>query len=270
MKIIRFISILLFINNPLLCLAQDYSLKDFIACPIPKRLSKEWYEFNRASDRKFIFSLKNGKIQIDKFKSNSNVIFDIPNGKLIGINKGEWGGGLFFKAKDSTKQFFVNGKNMNEIRPNSFISLMYDENDPLAKILKESKRIKGGNVSFIFKFNDSICFMGGLAHMGDNYGNLYKLQSTDNSFIISKAIKLGSSPDAMYIYKDILYIAGNKGFYMIDKNWQVTTVFDELFWQGLRPTSVLVLDKKNVFVTIVGGYVKINPENKKMTLYKAK
>jgi hypothetical protein len=74
----------------------------------------------------------------------------------------------------------------------------------------------------------------------------------------------------MYIYKDILYVAGSKGFYMIDKNWQVTTVFDELFWQGLRPTSVLVLDKKNVFVTIVGGYVKINPENKKMTLYKAK
>lgn len=30
MKTIRFIAILLFINNPLLCLAQDYSLKDFI------------------------------------------------------------------------------------------------------------------------------------------------------------------------------------------------------------------------------------------------
>ena len=43
-----------------------------------------------------------------------------------------------------------------------------------------------------------------------------------------------------------------------------------LFRYGLYQTAVVVLDKKNVFITIRGGYVKINPEERKMKLYKAK
>ncbi|MEL1241099.1 hypothetical protein [Flavobacterium flavipallidum] len=270
MKAFRLILFLLVLNLPLSFLAQNYSLKDFTACEIPKMDSKEWYEFNHASDKEFVFTLNNGKIKVEKYKYSPNVILDIPIGKLIGINKGEFGGGLYFKPKDSTQQFFVNGKNINEIRPRFFGGLMMLDKDPLSKMLKDSKLIQSGNTSFVFKFNDSICFMGGVAHMGTNYGSLFKLRSIQNSFSISKGIKLGDLPSAMNIYKGVLYIAGHKGFYAIDKDWKVTTIFDNLFWDGLYPTSVVVLDRKNVFVTIRGGYVKINLENKKMTLYKAK
>ena len=267
MKILRFIPFLFFIYNPLFCLAQGYSLKDFILSEIPKMNSKEWYELNHSSNKEFVFKLENGKIQVEKYKYLPNVTFDIPSGKLIGVNRGEFGGGLYFKPKDSTKQFYVNGKNVNEIRPRFFGGLIVSEKDSL---LKDSKLIKSGNTSFVFKFNDSICFMGGVAHMGTNYGTLFKLKNNDNYFNISKGLNLGDAPSAMCIYKGVLYLAGNKGFYMIDKNWQVKTIFDNLFWDGLYPTSIVVLDNENVFVTIRGGYVKINSETKKITFFKAK
>ena len=74
----------------------------------------------------------------------------------------------------------------------------------------------------------------------------------------------------MSIHRDFIYLATNKGFYMIDKTLNKETIFDNLFWYGLYPTSVVVLDEQNVFVTIRGGYVKINPQEKKLKLYKAR
>lgn len=137
-------------------------------------------------------------------------------------------------------------------------------------IIIQSKLLQSGNVQFIFSFNDSIYFLGGLAHMGLNFGNLYSLKYNNDSFFIAQTLKFEDAPSAMYVYKNCIYLAGNKGFYIIDKNLNIKTIFNNLFWYGLYPTSVLVLDKKNVFVTIRGGYVKINPEEMNLKLYKAK
>ncbi len=269
MKLVT-LSLSIFLFSISICFSQDYSLNDFEECKIPEMNSKEWFDFNHSTDKEFIFSLDSGKIQVSKYKYVPYTEYDIPNGKLIGVNMGEFGGGLYYRQKDSTKIIFVNGKNGKDIQPKWLGGLMVPERNPIAKVVKDCKLIQSGNVQFIFGFRDSIYFLGGLAHMGLNFGSLCNLKYNSDSFFISKTLNLEDAPSAMYIYEDCIYIAGNEGFYMVDKSLHVQTIFDSLFWYGLYPTSVLVLDKKNVFVTIRGGYVKINPEEKKINLYKAK
>lgn len=267
-QIIFFISIFLFSISK--CFCQNYSLSDFEKYEIPKSGSKEWYDFNHSSDKEFVFTLKSGKIQITKYKYIPHTEFDIPDGKLISVNMGEFGGGLYYKPKDSTKNFSVNGKNSKDIKARWFGGLMATKGNPITNILKNAKLLQSGNIGFIFKFNDSIRLLGGVAHMSLNSGNLQTLSYNNNSFIISKTLNLKDAPSAMYVYNDFIYLAGHKGFYIIDKNLKVKTIFDNLFWEGLYPTSVLVINKQTVYITIRGGYVKMNPEKKRLTLYKAK
>ena len=261
---------MIFLFNISFCFGQNYSLNDFEECKIPEMESKEWYDFNHSSDKEFVFSLESGKIKISKFKYSSYVEYDIDSGKLIGVNMGEFGGGLYYRQKDSTKIFYVNGKNGNDIQPRFFGGLMVPERNPINKVLKDCKLLQSGNVQFIFGIRDSIYLLGGLSHMVLNSGRLCTIKYNTDNFFISSALNLEDAPSAMSIYKDCIYLAGSKGFYIIDKNLKLKTIFDNLFWYGLYPTSVVVLDKKNVFVTIRGGYVKINPEEKKIKLYKAK
>jgi hypothetical protein len=262
--------LLIFLFNISFCFSQNYTLNDFEECKIPVIGSKEWYDFNNSSDKQFVFTLELGKVKVSKYKYSSSVEFDIPNGKLIGIDRGEWGGGLYYIQKDSTKTFYVNGKNGKDISPSWSGGLIIPKADPINKVLKDCKLFTSGNVKFIFGIKDSIYLLGGLSHMGLNSGGLFTIKYYNDNFFISGALNLVDAPSAMSIYKDCIYLAGSKGFYIIDENLKLRTIFDNLFWYGLYPTSVVVFDKKNVFVTIRGGYVKINPEEKKMKFYKAK
>lgn len=270
MKLQQTILLTIFLFSISFCFSQTYSLSDFEKCEIPKPDSKEWYDFNHASSKEFVFTLNTGKIQITKYKYVPHKEFNIPNGKLISVNMGEFGGGLYYKPKDTTKTVFINGKNSNDIKPRWFGGLDVPKSNPITNILKGAKLIQSGNIEFVFRFNDSIRLLGGLAHMTLNSGSIQTLSYNNNSFIISKASSLKDAPSAMYVFKNNIYLAGNKGFYIIDKNLKIKTIFDDLFWYGLYPTSVLVIDRQTVYVTIRGGYVKINPENKKLILYKAK
>ncbi len=252
-----------------LCFSQGYSLNDFEECKIPEMYSKEWLDFDQSTDKEFIFSLDSGKIQVSKYNYVSHSDYNVPGGKLVGVNEGEWGGGLYYRQRDSTKIIFVNGIKTEDIHPGWFGGLDVPERNPITKVVKDCKLLQSGNVQFIFRFKDSIYFLGGLAH-GLNFGSLFTIRCNADSFFITKALDLGDAPAAMCIHGEFIYLAGSKGFYMIDKNLHIQTILDNSFWYGLYPTSVIVLDEQNVFVTIRGGYVKINPENKKIALYKAK
>lgn len=253
-----------------LCFSQTYSLNDFEACAIPKSGDKDWFIFNKATDKEFIFSLTLGKLEISKNKYNPYIQYNLPNGKLIGVNMGEFGGGLYYKPADSTKDIFINGKHAKDIQPRWSDGLEVPINNPIHKTLKNASLFLSGNVQFIFSFNDSIYIMGGLAHMGLNFGSIVSLSYKQDSFYISKSVTLDEAPCAMAIDKDVIYLATDKGFYTLNKTLKKKIIFTDLFWQGLYPSSVVVLDEKNVLVTVRGGYVKINPQEKTMAFFKAK
>lgn len=211
MRLITF-PILISLFSISLCFGQSYSLNDFEECKIPELNSKEWSEFNQSTDKEFVFSLYSGKIQVSKYKYVPYTEFHILIGSLIGVDMGEWGGGLYYRPKDSTKTFFVNGKNGKNILPKFFGGLMIPDRNPINKVIKDCKLIQSGNVRFVFGFKDSIYLLRGLAHGGLNFGSLWTLRCNSDSFFISKTLNMEDAPSAMCIYEDCIYIAGNKGF----------------------------------------------------------
>lgn len=83
------------------CYAQDvfYLDKDFTLSEIPSLGSKEHNMLNLCG---FSFEVKiiNGKLEIGRYNSKERkytLEFDVPNGKLIGVDRGQYGGRLFFE-----------------------------------------------------------------------------------------------------------------------------------------------------------------------------
>ena len=112
--------------------------------------------------------------------------------------------------------------------------------------------------------------MGGLAHMGFKGGYILKIRNNGDSFYISHILNLDDAPAAMSIYNEHIYVATSGGFFILDKKLNKKVVFNNIFWEGLYPTSVVVIDDKNIYVTFRGGYAKFNSLNKQIHFYKAK
>ncbi|MFD1255588.1 hypothetical protein ACFQ3S_02165 [Mucilaginibacter terrae] len=249
--------------------AQTYALADFVKTPLPEVKTKEWYDLNR-SGKAYTVEVENGKLHIGKYIYSSVKEFTLPQGKLLGINRGEWGGGLYYKPNDTTrKQYYVNGQARKlGTKGDPFFGLQITAtNDPLKEQLKQAMIIKNGNVKDIFTYRDSIYFMEGLAHLSLSYGAIYKINFRNDSINGILMQKYNEAPMALAVHQNVIYLATNRCFYMIE-NWQQTEIFKELSWYGFHPNSVAVKDKKHIYVGITGGYIEINAQSKKLTFYK--
>ena len=267
-----YLTILLLLFKITFVFCQNYSLNDFKESSIPDIYSSDWHELNSATDKEFIFSVCSGKIKIEKFYDNSDFQYQFANGTLIAINMGEFGGGLYYKPLDTSsfKKLFVNGKDVKSIRQTFFGGLLAPPKNPINEVIKNAYLLQSGTFKFIFLLNDKLYLMSGLSHMDITFGDLFTIRAIKDSFFISHALHIDDSPEAMTVYKSKIFIATAKGFYILDKNLNKEKIFENLFWYGLYPTSVVVLDEENIYVTIRGGYAKLNAIKKEIKFFKAK
>jgi len=213
--------------------SNDLIPRDFIETIPPKHGSKETYALNIVN-QKFKVEILGKKLVISKPEEESDCVLNIQNGKLIGVDNGEWGGTLTFVPNDTTKSII---------------------------------EIKKGNIKFIFTFKDKIYFIEGLAHMSLSEGAIYQLDYINNIFLYNKLIDFEDAPEAYTIFNDKLLIAGYQSFYVV-KDFKKELIFKDAFWSGLMPNSIAVLDEKNVFLGTKGGVVKINLKTKTFKFYK--
>jgi hypothetical protein len=251
------------------CYGQSYSLLDFEECSIPKRDSPDWYKLNHATDKEFYVIVDSGKLVISKSYGNESVEYSLSNGKLIGIDMGEFGGGLYFKPIDSNlTKIFVNGKDGSKIQPDFLGGLMVPHSNPVNQKIKNFFLLKSGNVSSVLSFNDSVYFLGGMQNLG--LGAAFKLSNENDSFFISKKVDFYDAPLAAATSDHFIYIATENSFCILDQYLNKKLLFENLFWHGLYPNSVAVLDDRNIYVGMRGGYVKINIPKMELKLYKVK
>lgn len=206
---------------------------EFVETKPPKIGNDEWYSLNH-SQNEFGVTIVDGKLDIKEAKETNKSELKISGGTLIGINRGEWGGQLTFKPKDTTKKAID---------------------------------IKRGNIKFIFNFKDKIYFIEGLAHMGISQGAIFELDTTNNNFTFTKLVDFDDAPEAFIIYKDKFYIATHENFYIV-QNFKKELIFKETFWSSLYPNSIAVLNDKNVFMGIRSGIVKLDLTDKTLKFYK--
>ena len=207
--------------------------KEFIETVPPKYGSSEWYPLNY-SRNEFGVKIIDGKLKIEKVNEVNECELNISSGKLIGVNKGEWGGTLSFIPTDK---------------------------------IKSSIEIKQGNIKFIFSFKDKIYFIEGLAHMGYSGSAIFELDTKDNKFTYNKLIDIDDAPEAFTIYKDKFLIATHENFYSVT-DFKKDLIFKDTFWSSLYPNSIAVVDDKNVFLGIRSGIVKLDLTTKTLKFYK--
>lgn len=207
--------------------------KEFIETIPPKAGSSEWYPLNY-SQNEFSVKIIDGKLEIKKVDEINECELNISNGKLIGINRGEWCGKLTFEPTDTTKR---------------------------------SIEIKRGNIKFIFTFNDKIYFIEGLAHLSMSSGALYELDNTNDNFSYKKLLEFDDAPEAFTIYQDKFLIATHERFYIV-KDFKKELILQDSFWSSLYPNSIAVLDDQNVFIGMRSGIVKLDLITKTLKFYK--
>jgi len=207
--------------------------KNFVETEIPKVSTKKWRVLNHARNE-FGVKIINNKLNIEKVKERNTAELKIDGGKLIGINRGEWGGKL---------SFVPNEKEKNEIE------------------------IKQGNIKFIFEFNNKVYFIEGLAHLSYSGGAIFELIRNGENFNYENIMEFDDAPEAFTIYGNKLLIATHQNFYVVE-NFEKKLIFENTFWYSLYPNSIAVVDNENVYMGIRSGLVKLDLTNENIKFYK--
>lgn len=201
---------------------------------LPVAWSDEWYKLNN-SKNEYQVSVADGKLEVSKYNSNETCEIKTPDGKIIGIDVGEWGGKLFFVPAENAKKSFI---------------------------------IKNGNIKFIFSYRDKIYFIEGLLHMIISQGALFELDISSDTINYKRILDFDDdAPQSYAVYKDKIFVAGHKNFYIIN-DLRKEVIFENTFWGSLHPNSIAVFNNENVFVGITGGIVKLDLTQKSQTFYK--
>lgn len=205
----------------------------FKETPIPDSQSDEWYALNH-SEHEFQVEIVDGKLVVEEDPYSDRCELALPNGKLVGINRGEWGGMLTFEPADTTQ-----------------------------KVVE----IKRGNIKYIFRFEDKIYFIEGLAHLSISRGAIYELDITNNTFTYKSVVDFDDAPEAYAIYGDKILVATYENFYVVEK-FRKKEIFKETFWGSLYPNSIAVVDESTVFLGMRGGIAQIDPKTKAIKFYR--
>ena len=247
------------------CSGQAIALTDFKVADTPAINSAGWYRLNNSVGDAFAVSMDGGQLRIRRYKEDDVTGLDLPQGRLLGVNYGEFGGGLYYKPADSTRPFFVNGHRGGS-SPTFFGGLMVPSTNPIVQRIKGFSLLANGQVVDIFKYKDSLFFIEGLAHMGLSFGALYSLGLRNDSFFITKTIAFDDAPQAVRADGDRLWVATLQGFYRIEDG-QKSAIFGHLFWYALYPNSIAVGPDGYIYVGHRGGYSRIDPVKKELVFY---
>ena len=214
-------------------LGQRYEKSQFQTTPPPKLGSKQWRRLNH-SDREFAVRSENGKLLIEKAVHEDRTELTLDDGRLIGVDRGEWGGRLVF---------------------------IPHRND--GKVI----HIKNGNIKSILKFKDKLYFFEGLAHLTQNGGALYQLTRLGEKYTYKEVVGFDDAPRAVAVGVDKIYVATHSGFCVVDAKMNKKALFKDMFWRGLYPNSVCILGTK-AHIGIRSGYLEIDLSNKELNFCK--
>jgi hypothetical protein len=246
------------------CAAQTYSLNDFMLYQIPIVHSKEWIKLNN-SLKSFAVSVVDGKLHITAYQEITSKEYSIVGGKLLALDRGEWGGGLYYRPDDTSKKtIIVNGRAVGTDK------LLAQSNRMIH--INSDGLIKGGyfliapgNIAVCAHYKNSWLFTQTMFPEQRN-GWLSQLTVKNDSFEFSKMIDLGAAPLALTIATDNIFVVTYNAFYSI-LNGKKEAELNNLFWQGLYPNSIAVIDKKNIYIGMRAGYAWIDLMTKDIRFY---
>lgn len=199
------------------------------------------------SPNNWIFIIKNGKWQIEQntykrekgdhlpfttgfIDKNFNEIKGnrfvkkIPNGILVGLNKGEFGGGLYF----------IETNGLNGYKMANFL-----------------------NIHSIFEYNSKYFSIEGLAHLGGQRGQIIEIFKEDNLWKYKSLTQLIEAPALIADYEKEKIIVTSQYILKFGQDLKVTEILKSpIYWGMLYPSSIIV-DGNDVYLAMRKGVLKI-------------
>lgn len=251
-------------------------LKNWNTYPIPENImgysnaKSNWFvyldknEIRVIDDYSDIYkqNLSNKKLPFKIEKLGIIDVIKVEDGYLVGFNRGEWGGGLYWYSKNGKKNIEIVGSIFSS--PNQFI-----------------------------KRDNKIYAITGLSHLGMSFGNIIKIEKEQKKWIVEELIKLPDAPYAIQLdSKDNMLVFTSSGLYSIDKEANLDTlaikirrpiiptievelpndtirikqkpinVHPKWLWGFLYPSS-MVIQNDVVYVGMRGGVYKFDLKTKK-------
>ena len=274
------ISILMILMISLSTFGQEMLtfLKNWKTYPVPENsllnynnAKNDWIvyldknEIRVIDDRSYRYkqNLVNKKLPFQIEQSGLIDIVQLKDGYLVGLNNGEWGGGLYWYSK--------NGKKKYKIFDSAFCS-------PVVQFIKRDNEIYA---------------ITGISHLGMSFGNIIKIEKEKKAWKLEEFVKLPNAPYAIQLdSKANMLVFTSSGLYSIDKEKNIDTlaikmrrpivptieiellndtliiekeplqIYPKWLWGFLYPTS-MVIQYDMVYVGMRGGVYKFDLTTKK-------
>ena len=232
-----------------LCLAQVPDLTNWIIDTLPT--DDRIYPANNSNDN-WIFSKSGDKWEIvrNSFKREKGDSFPFSpdfidrnlkeikgnrfvkktsDGYLVGLNKGEFGGGLYFIKPDG-----LNGYEM-------------------AGYL---------NIHNIFEYNSKYFAIEGLAHLGGQRGQIIEIFKVDTVWKYKSLTSLVEAPALITDYNNEKIIVTSQYILKFSKDFKVSEILKSPFYWGMLYPSSILIDKSDIYLAMRKGVLKIKTFDK--------
>ena len=174
--------------------------------------------------------------------------FEVDDGYLVGFNRGEWGGELYWFSKDGKKRYKISGHQI---------------------------------VQFIER-DDKIYAIEGLAHLGLTGGSIIEIKKQKKKWVAKEFLKLPTTPQAIKLDSkgnfivvtfgtnwsfakegaDVI-INATPGLFSIDRNARTDTLVKDGIWGDYLYPSSIVIQDDIVYIGMRKGVYKFNLATKK-------
>jgi hypothetical protein len=180
--------------------------------------------YNKAKGDSLPFTQEFIEKNLKKIKGN-RYIKKIKDGYLVGLNRGEFGGGLYF------------------INPNGLYG--YE----IAPYLRINK---------IFEYKKKYFAIEGLAHLGGNSGQIIEIFKKDTFWQYKSFRDLVESPALITDYKNEKIIVTSQYILKFGKNFKVKQILKSpIYWGMLYPSAILIDNNTDIYLAMRKGILKI-------------
>ena len=146
------------------------------------------------------------------------------DGYLVGLNKGEFGGGLYFIKSDGLDGY------------------------EMARYL---------NIHNIFEYNSKYFAIEGLSHLGGQRGQIIEIFKVDTLWKYKSFIRLVEAPELITDYNNEKIIVTSQYILKFEKDFKVSEILKSPFYWGMLYPSSVLINKKDLYLAMRQGVLKI-------------
>jgi hypothetical protein len=203
--------------------AANQSLNNWIFIKKDDKWHIEQNSFKREQGDKFPFTTDFIDKNLKEIIGN-RFVKKTSDGFLVGLNKGEFGGGLYFIKTDGLDGY------------------------QMANFL---------NIRSIFEYNSRYFSIEGLAHLGAQRGQIIEIFKEDDLWKYKSLTQLIEAPNLIADFNNEKLIVTSQYILRFGQDFKITEILKSPFYWGMLYPSSILIDRNDIYLAMRQGILKI-------------